>query len=128
MPCLVKCGGPDGVALPVRRGVFPVSAPVGLGPWGVPQTSHEGSVEGTENLVHKGCVRCSGFRLSADGGQQLSAQRHARIWWIAKTRHRFPVAGVSAARSCWGLASSCCPPSRWNLHVADQSLVCDQRR
>ena len=52
----------------------------------------------------------------------------ARMWWIAKTGHRFPVAGVSVIRSCWGMASSCCQPSRWHFHVAVKSLVCSQRR
>ena len=52
----------------------------------------------------------------------------AWILWIAKTGHRLVVHGVSASRSRWGMASSCCPLSRWNLHVAVQSLVCDQRR
>ena len=70
---LVGSGGPDGVASRVRGGMFPVSARGGLGPWGVPQTSDEGAAEGAEDLVHKGCVRCSGFCLSAHGGQQLSA-------------------------------------------------------
>ena len=52
----------------------------GFGLWwiralAVPHTSHEGAAEGTEDLVHKCCVRCLGFRLSTDGGQQLSAHR-----------------------------------------------------
>ena len=50
-----------------------------------------------------------------------------RISWIAKTGHRLAVAGVSVVCSCWGMASSCCQPSRWNLHVAVQFLVCGQR-
>ena len=29
----------------------------------------------------------------------------ARIWWIAKTGHRSVAVGVSAVRSCWGMAS-----------------------
>ena len=70
VPCWLGRGGPDGAASCVRWGVFPVSACGGLGPRGVPQTSHEGAVERTEDVVHKGCVRCLGFRLSADGGQQ----------------------------------------------------------
>ena len=74
VPCWLGRGSPDGVASPVRGGVFPVSARGGLGPRGVPGTSHESAAEGTEDLVHKCCVRCSGFRLSADGGQQLSAR------------------------------------------------------
>ena len=75
--CWVVRGRPDGAASRVREGVIPVSARGGLGPWGVHQTSQEGAAEGTEVLVHKGCVRCLGFRLSADGGQ-LSAQRQRR--------------------------------------------------
>ena len=72
--CWVVHDRPDAAASRVREGVIPVSARGGLGPWGVPQTSQEGAAEGSEVLVHKGCVRCLGFRLSADGGQ-LSAQR-----------------------------------------------------
>ena len=53
--------------------MFLVSVRVGLGPWGVSHTPHEGAAEGTEDLVHKGCVCCLGFRLSADGGLQLLA-------------------------------------------------------
>ena len=52
----------------------------------------------------------------------------ARIWWIAKTGHRLVAVGVSAVRSCWGMASSCCRPSRSSFHVAVHSLVCGQRR
>ena len=63
-------GGPDGAASRV-----PGLACAGLGPWAVPQTLHEGAAEGTEDLVHTGWVRCLGLRLSADGGQQLSAHR-----------------------------------------------------
>ena len=74
VPCWVGRGGPHGATSRVRGGVFPVSARGGSRPWGVPQTSHEGAGEGTEDLVHNGYVRCLGFRLSADGGQQLSAQ------------------------------------------------------
>ena len=68
-------GGPDGAASRVPGVVFLVSARGGLGPWEIPQTSHEGAAEGTEDLVHEGCVRCLLFRLSADGGQHLYAQR-----------------------------------------------------
>ena len=75
VPGWVGSGGPDGAAARVRGGVFPVAACGGLGPSGVPQSSHEGAAEGTEDLVHKRCMRCSGLRLSADGGQQLSAKR-----------------------------------------------------
>ena len=62
--------GRDGAAPRVRGDVFPVSARGGLGPWGVPQTSHEGAAECSEDLVQKGCVRRLGFLLSADGGQR----------------------------------------------------------
>ena len=68
MPFWVGRGGPNGAASRVRWGVFPVSARHGLGPWGVHQTSHKGAAEGTEDLVHKGCVRCLGFRVSTNGG------------------------------------------------------------
>ena len=47
----------------------------GLGPWRVPHTQHEGAAEGTEDLVHKGCMCCLGFCLSADGGLRLPAHR-----------------------------------------------------
>ena len=66
---------PDCAGSRVCRGVFPVPARGGLGPWGVPLMSHEGATEGTEDLVHKGCVCRLGFRLSADGGQRFSAHR-----------------------------------------------------
>ena len=68
-------GGPDGAASSVPGGVFLVSARGGSGPWGVSHTPHEGAAEGTEDLVHKGCVCRLGFRLSADGGLQLPAHR-----------------------------------------------------
>ena len=42
----------------------------------------------------------------------------ARIWSIAKTGAQVNRCGGPAVRSCWGMASSCCRPSRWNLHVA----------
>ena len=73
VPCWAGRGGPDGAASRVCGGVFRVSACGGVGRWGVPQTSQEGGADGTEDLMHKGCVRCLGFRPSADGGQQLSA-------------------------------------------------------
>ena len=73
--CLVGRSGPDGATSRICGGLFPVSARGGSRPWGLPQTSHEGAAEGIEVLLHKGSVRCLGFRLSADGGQQLSAQR-----------------------------------------------------
>ena len=77
--------------------------------------------------MHKGRVCRLGLRLSADGGLLLLAIASARIWWIAKMEHRLVAVGLSALRSRWGMASSCCRPSRWNLHVAVQSLVCGQR-
>ena len=47
-----------------------------------------------------------------------------RIWWIAKTGHK-----LSGAVRFWGrMGSFCCQPSRWNLHAADQSLVCGHLR
>ena len=75
VPCWAGRGGPDGAASRVHGGVFLASARGGLGPWGVSHTPHEGAAEGTEDLVHKGCVCCSGFRLSADGGLQLPVHR-----------------------------------------------------
>ena len=47
-----------------------------------------------------------------------------RIWWIARTAHSLSEAGRRAVRSWGAMASVCCRPSRWNLHAADQSLVC----
>ena len=61
-------------------------------------------------------------------GCSCSPSTSARIWWIAKTGHRLGAVGVSAVCSRWGMASSCCRPSRWKLHVADHTLVCGQRR
>ena len=75
VPCWPGHSGPDGVASRDRGGVFPVSARGGLGPWGGPHTSHEGGAEGAEDLVHNSCVRCLSFRLSANGGEQVFAQR-----------------------------------------------------
>ena len=66
---------PNCVAWCFHEGVFPVSARGGLGPWGVPHTLHQVAAEGTEDLVHKGCVCCLGFPLSADAGLQLPAHR-----------------------------------------------------
>ena len=57
-----------------------------------------------------------------------SPSASARIWWITKKGHRFGAVGVSAIRSRWGMAPGCCSPSRWNLHVADYTPVCSQRR
>ena len=48
---------------------------------------------------------------------------NAPIWWIAKTGHKFSVAG-EFARSWGGMTSACCWPCGWNLHVADHSLGC----
>ena len=61
-------------------------------------------------------------------GYSCSPNASAGISWIAKTGHRLGAVGVSAIRSRWGMASSCCRASRWNLHVADHTLVCSQRR
>ena len=120
MPCWLGRGGTDGAALRLHGGVFPVSACGWLGPCGIHETSHEGA----EDLVHKGCVSCLGFCLGADGAHCCLPSASGQIWWITKTGNSFPVGGVSVVRSWWGMASSCCRPSRWNLHVAVQSLVC----
>ena len=61
------------VAPPVPEGVFPVSARGHSGPRGVSHAPHEGSAEGTGDLVHKARVCRLGFRLSAIGGLQLLA-------------------------------------------------------
>ena len=111
----------------VHEAVFPVSARGGSGPWEVLHARQQGAAEGTEDFVHKGRVCRLGLRLSADGALQLLAQRQRPDLWIAKTGHRSGAVGVSAVRSRWGMASSCCRPSRWNLHVADNTLVCGQR-
>ena len=68
VPCWVGRGVPDGAPSRVCGGIFPVSARGGLAPWGVPQTSHEGAADDTEDLMHEGCVPCFRFRLNADGG------------------------------------------------------------
>ena len=75
VPCWAGRGGPDGAASRVHGVVFLVSASGGLGPWGDSHTLHEGGAEGTEDLLHKGCVRFLGFRLTADDGLQLPAHR-----------------------------------------------------
>ena len=75
MPCQAGRGGPDGAASRVPGGVFLVSARGGSGRSGVSHTPHEGAAEGTEDLVHQGRVCRLGFRPSANGGLQLSAQR-----------------------------------------------------
>ena len=61
-------------------------------------------------------------------GCSCSPSASARIWWITKKGHRLGAVGVSAVRSRWGMAPGCCSPSRWNLHVADYTPVCSQRR
>ena len=123
--CRVRWGG----AVPrVHEGVFPVSARGGPGPWGVLHTPHKGAAKGTEDFVHKGRVCDWAFVSVRMVGCSCSPSASARIWWIAKMGHRFGAVGVSAVRSRWGRASSCCQPSRWNLHVADHTLVCGQRR
>ena len=75
VPCWVGRGGPDGAASRVYGSVFLVSARGRSGPWGVSPTPQEGAAEGTEDLVHKGCVCCLGYRLSADDELQLRAHR-----------------------------------------------------
>ena len=75
VPCLAGRSGPDGAATRVYGGLFLVSARGGSGPWGGSHTPHKGAAEGTEDLVHKGCMCCLGFRLSADGGLQLPTHR-----------------------------------------------------
>ena len=45
-------------------------------------------------------------------GRSCLPSASARIWWIAKTGHRSGAVGASAVRSRWGMASSCCRPSR----------------
>ena len=75
VPCCVGRGGPDGAASRFHGGVFLVSARGGSGPWGVSHTPDEGAAEGTEDLVHKGCVCSLGPGLSAEGGLQLLAHR-----------------------------------------------------
>ena len=73
------CAG-RGAAVPtVPPGVFMqvcfLSARGGSRPWGVSHTPHEGTAEGTEDLVQKGPVCRLGFCPSADGGLQLPAHR-----------------------------------------------------
>ena len=116
--CRVRWGG----AVPrVHEGVFPVSARGGSGPKGVLHAPHEGAAKGTDDFVHKGRVCRLGLRLSADGGLQLLPQRQ-RPDLVDRA------VGVSAVRARWGMASRCCRPSRWNLHVAVHTLVCGQQR
>ena len=108
--------------------MFLVSARSGLVLWGVYHTLHEGAAEGTEDLVHKGCVCCLGFHLSADGGLQLSPHG-PRPDLVDREK------GAQVVR-CRGLGRS---PAlrdglqlllapRQNLRVDVQSLVCNQRR
>ena len=76
-------GGAVPMVLPraLHGGVFPVLARGGSGPWGISHAPYEGAAQGTENLVHKDRVCRLGFRLSADGGLQLPAQR---LWGWAR--------------------------------------------
>ena len=92
--------------------MFPVSARGGLGPTGVSHASHKGAAEGTEDLVHKGRVRCLGLRLSVDGGLQLLAQRQRPDLVDCEDGAQVGAVGVSAVCLRWGMASSCCRPSR----------------
>ena len=128
VPCWLGRSGPDGAASRVHAGVFLVSARGGLGPRGF-------AIRCTRAL--RRTLRTSCTRASCAAGASVSVRMagcrcplidSARIWWIAKTGHRFVAAGVAAVRSRRGMASSCCQPSRLNLHVAVQSLGCDQRR
>ena len=54
----------------------------------------------------------------------------ANVWfrWIAKTGHKLSEAGRPVVRSWGAMASVWFPPSRWNLHASDQSLVCGHPR
>ena len=78
--------------------------------------------------MHKGRVCGLGFRLSADGGLQLPA--HCRRPDLGDREDGAQVGrcGGLCCPLALGMASSCCRPSRWNIYVAAQSLVCDQRR
>ena len=71
--CRVRWGA--AVPMMLLWGVFLISARGGLGPWGVSHTPRECAAEGPENLVHKGCLCCLDFRLSAHGRPQLPAHR-----------------------------------------------------
>ena len=109
--CHVRWGG----AVPhVHEGAFPVSARGGSGFWGVSHASYKGAAEGTEDLVHKGRACRLGLRLSVDDGLQLLTQRQRPdvVDREDGARAKLGAVGVSAVRLRWGMASSCCRPSR----------------
>ena len=114
VPCWAGRGRPDGAASPVYGGVFLVSARGGLGPWGVSHTPHEGAAEGTEDLVHKGCVCCLGFRhpdlVDRENGAQVCRGRGLRRPLALGDGLQLPLA------------------VQVEPHVTVLSLVCDQRR
>ena len=92
----------------------------------VSHASHKGAAESTEDFVHKGRVCRLGLRLTANGELQLLAQRQRPDLVDHEDGHRLGAVGLSAVHS--GTASNCCRPSRQNLHIADHTLVCGQRR
>ena len=128
VPCSAGRGSPDGADSRVHGGVFLVPARGGSGPWWVSHMPHEGAAEDTEDPVHKGCVCCLGFLLSADGGLQSLAHHQRPDPVDREDGAQVGCYGGSTVRSRWGMAPSCGRLSRWNLHVAVQSLVCGQRR
>ena len=85
----------------------------------------EGAAEGVDeiSLTMAPYAACASASVWMVGGTRPVAS--ARIWWIAKTVHRFAVVG-GFARWGSGIASACCWPSRWTLHAAENYLVCCQ--
>ena len=118
VPCWAGRRGPNGAASGVYGGVFLVSARRGLGPWGVSHTPHQGAAEGTEDLVHDGCVCCFGFRLSADGGLQLPAHRQGSDLVDRENGAQVGGCGGFCLPPVLGDGLQWLRPSRWNLHVA----------
>ena len=104
--------GSGRAVLRVHECVFLVSARSSSGPWEVCHASHKGAAEALK-------ISCTGAACAAWAsvsvwmvGCSCAPSASARIWWMAKTGHSFGAVGVSAVRLCWGMASSCCRPSR----------------
>ena len=78
------------------------------------------------SLTRAVCAACASSSVWMAGDTCPAA--NVQMWWIAKTGPKLSEAGRPVVRSWSGMASICCQRSRWNLHAADQSLVCGHLR
>ena len=98
------------------------------GPGGYPQRRTRALRSGLRILCTRAVCDAWASLSVRMAGCSCSPSASARICWIAKTGHRLVAVRVSAVRSRWRMASSCCRLSRCNHHVAVHSLVRKQRR